>query len=333
MMRILPLCIVGYLFAPSLGRADLGTSGVGLNTQTIQVTTRLHQKVTSTIEVTNYGVTNIDVENVEVYGRGFTSTTLAPGFEVLPNGKFVVQIVFEPHDTGDYRGSASIVVRPGLSEINRALTNARTSYNARIRSIADAIDELQKRGDGTADINAEEGRVIPRLTQRWREIEEDVARLRKLWLSLQDEQRHALEELRAGHYCSECKRPASQIERETNETFAVHIARVKGRALPATEEMIQQKKEEYDHKIAAALKALDARAIDSRNAWAEVHRERERFQKQRELAIATYTKHINDLFSSRALLIRELQDRIDEIHKQAMAARELVVALQGTCTR
>ncbi|MCB1064330.1 MAG: hypothetical protein KDN20_15610 [Verrucomicrobiae bacterium] len=73
--------------------------------------------------------------------------------------------------------------------------------------------------------------------------------------SLIAEKRKALEELKAGEYCSECKRPASQVERETNDTFKQHLRDVKGKALPAPQSLIAAQEKEYDNKI-ASLKAV-----------------------------------------------------------------------------
>lgn len=66
----------------------------------------------------------------------------------------------------------------------------------------------------------------------------------------------ALEELRLGHYCSECRRPASQIERETGDSFQVHLGKVKGRAIPMGPAEIAKKRAEYERKIQRASERL-----------------------------------------------------------------------------
>jgi DNA repair exonuclease SbcCD ATPase subunit len=90
------------------------------------------------------------------------------------------------------------------------------------------------------------------------------------------EKSNALEELRKGYYCSECKRPKSQIERETGETFPYHLRRVKGVSLPATREMLDKKAEEYDNKISTLRKQLQD-FLDLENAF---DREKEKLRQK-----------------------------------------------------
>ncbi|WP_290793150.1 hypothetical protein [Flavihumibacter sp. UBA7668] len=65
------------------------------------------------------------------------------------------------------------------------------------------------------------------------------------------EKARALNELRSGLYCSECKRPKSELERGGSETFSGHLRRVNGVSVPATKEHIESKMAEYDRLIAA----------------------------------------------------------------------------------
>ncbi len=65
------------------------------------------------------------------------------------------------------------------------------------------------------------------------------------------EKARALDELRNGLYCSQCKRPKSEIERGGSETFNGHLRRVNGVSVPATKEHIESKMAEYDRLIAA----------------------------------------------------------------------------------
>lgn len=90
------------------------------------------------------------------------------------------------------------------------------------------------------------------------------------------EKANALEELRNGYYCSECKRPKSQIERETSETFAYHLRRVEGRSIPASAEMLEQAAEKYNERIAQLKKKLE----DFENLENQFDRKREDLKKR-----------------------------------------------------
>lgn len=69
-----------------------------------------------------------------------------------------------------------------------------------------------------------------------------------------------LDELRRGYFCSDCKRPKSQIEREERTSFDEHIRQgaAGGRKkIPASPEMIAAKTREWDQKIEAKQKAIE----------------------------------------------------------------------------
>jgi DNA repair exonuclease SbcCD ATPase subunit len=75
--------------------------------------------------------------------------------------------------------------------------------------------------------------------------------LKKKLNDLIAEKANALKELRSGLYCSQCKRPKSEIERGGSETYQGHLRRVNGVSVPATKEHIDSKMAEYDRLIAA----------------------------------------------------------------------------------
>jgi hypothetical protein len=79
---------------------------------------------------------------------------------------------------------------------------------------------------------------------------------------LAEDKKRAIEELLSGRFCSKCRRSASEIERATKQSFSLHLTDVKGQPVPATLEMINQKRQEYDVKIRkcyADIKALERR--------------------------------------------------------------------------
>ncbi|MCA8963902.1 MAG: hypothetical protein H6838_12930 [Planctomycetes bacterium] len=73
---------------------------------------------------------------------------------------------------------------------------------------------------------------------------------------LERERVRALDEMRRGEFCSQCNRPASQIERETGKSFRDHLTEVNGHAV-ASEQLIRKKDDEYQGKIDALRRRLD----------------------------------------------------------------------------
>jgi hypothetical protein len=80
-----------------------------------------------------------------------------------------------------------------------------------------------------------------------------------------------LDEFRHGSFCSRCNRSRSEIE-AGGENFYVHLQRVNGQEIPATQDQINAKAQEYESRIKQAqaymdsldeqLKALRVRAAD-----------------------------------------------------------------------
>lgn len=83
--------------------------------------------------------------------------------------------------------------------------------------------------------------------------QDETAKLNKIKKQLSDlrtEKSNALYELRNGFYCSKCNTPKSEFE-SRGESFTAHLNSVSGRAVPASQEVIQKKMDEYDRKIEA----------------------------------------------------------------------------------
>ncbi len=65
---------------------------------------------------------------------------------------------------------------------------------------------------------------------------------------LTTERRVSLNQLKQGKYCSQCNRSAIEIEK-SGVNFKQHLIDVNGKEIPAPEELIRQKAEEYNQKI------------------------------------------------------------------------------------
>lgn len=86
--------------------------------------------------------------------------------------------------------------------------------------------------------------------------------LRSKLATLKNESNVALEELRDGLYCSECKNPKSRIEREQKISFQQHLKNVGGRAEPATQAMLDKEKARYDREIHDLEVDVDGTRLD-----------------------------------------------------------------------
>lgn len=128
---------------------------------------------------------------------------------------------------------------------------AKTDLSAYDSEIAEIKHELRAKLEKYDDeIAATRALVIG--TREKREIADLEIRINVL----KTEKRAALEELREGRYCSKCKRPASMIQRQTGSSFQQHLGDVRGKPVPATQDMIDHVAKKYDTKIQAYLRRI-----------------------------------------------------------------------------
>jgi|GEM_PF-2838731 chromosome segregation ATPase len=97
---------------------------------------------------------------------------------------------------------------------------------------------------------------IPEYDKQLKDVDLKIAEIQRKINDLTAEKQRALDELRRGLYCSECKRTRTQIQ-SRNENFQDHIRRVKGEVLSASPEQLMAKAAEYDRKIAALQKEIE----------------------------------------------------------------------------
>ncbi len=95
----------------------------------------------------------------------------------------------------------------------------------------------------------------------YRNCESQISKLRDGFWQLSQEKNRVLGQLRSGHFCSECGRTAIEIE-NTGVSFQQHLKDVRGKAIPAPPELINQKSEEYDNKIDAKKKEIESKEIE-----------------------------------------------------------------------
>lgn len=112
--------------------------------------------------------------------------------------------------------------------------------------------------------------------------------------AIQDKE-NELAELRAGLFCSKCKRSKSEIEK-TGLNFYQHVQDVKGRVEPLSPEEIQKKEDEWDSKIQQIHKSYDPMLITQRFKEQESCRKRQReLEEQIENARWKNVDEVNDI--------------------------------------
>jgi len=107
------------------------------------------------------------------------------------------------------------------------------------------------------------------------EKQQDDAEINKLQsdeTSLKSKEAQAIAELKAGRFCSQCGRTASEIE-ASGESFEQHLKDVDGHIVPADPARIAAKQKEFDDEIASDQEQIDELRQREQDAQDEANRE------------------------------------------------------------
>jgi myosin heavy subunit len=165
-----------------------------------------------------------------------------------------------------------------------------TAGSGTLATIESLANSIQKNDERVAALNRQH---LASYEAENEKLAEHKKRLRELIA----EKNRALQELKSGLYCSECKRPKSEIERNGSETFAGHLRRVRGVSVPATRQHIESKMAEYDRLIKTQEDLIK-----------KFETEENEFTRKR----ADLSKQMDDLKAKSD----ELRDKIVELSKQ-----------------
>ena len=163
-------------------------------------------------------------------------------------------------------------------------------------------------------------------------LDRDIDKARKKVADLRAQKAQTFDEMRRGLYCNKCWRSKSEIERG-GENFYRHLQDVKGQAVAAPPEKIEQKMREYDAQIAQAQNEVDQveqeRQRTEADERAAQQREAERQQaedrRKRQEAIDEYNQKVAEYNQKVA---EENQRRQAERERQAEAARRQLAETQ-----
>ncbi|WP_221032863.1 hypothetical protein [Actomonas aquatica] len=168
----------------------------------------------------------------------------------------------------------------------------RQHWDERAKS-EDALAKLQAKAANPTEINAR--------VDRAREALDKAERLRE----------QGIRELQEGYYCSQCNRPASQIEDQTGNSFQSHLRQVSGRAIPASAEVVARKTAEFDRAIEQAkAKLQEAEARRSREL-AELQQDVAQQQQAHAKLLSDYRTRRSELIDERDTARRKLERERD----------------------
>ncbi|MFA4954618.1 MAG: hypothetical protein WC641_04865 [Patescibacteria group bacterium] len=133
--------------------------------------------------------------------------------------------------------------------IGPANVSAGTGYRTSAEAQAD-LGACQARLNTAKQCIIDANNRIASLTNEKSRLENEMRDLESKKLELRAECDQALAELAAGMYCSQCGRSASEIVRQTGQSFEDHLTEVNGDPLPAPPEVIESKQRQCNQQIA-----------------------------------------------------------------------------------
>jgi hypothetical protein len=113
----------------------------------------------------------------------------------------------------------------------------------------------------------EGNRCLASVLARNRENLDEYAKLAEEADQLGEERDRAIRELKAGRYCSRCRRTATEIEKSEKVPFQVHLGNVKGSPVAASAAEIGRRAKEYDDKIWRLYGRISVVEQDNRQLW------------------------------------------------------------------
>ncbi|KZM51757.1 hypothetical protein OA90_00035 [Labrenzia sp. OB1] len=120
------------------------------------------------------------------------------------------------------------------------------------------LEEGERHHDKLAKLKAELG-PLQQTQPDTSKIDDEIAALKDDIRDFEDYRARAIQELRQGFYCSQCKRPASQIVKETGTSFKQHLRNVNGRPIPMSEKNVAEKKKQFDRQLEQLVNKLKDR--------------------------------------------------------------------------
>ena len=278
----------------------------------------------------NNGLETITLHWSTTPGDGDFITSAEPGYEIEPGSSHQLGVTFRPVARAPSSGRIRIKIGIGPSVIEKHKRELRTRLNALIDSDSKRLDALRRAGPDLQRLDRELLQIEVGWAKRRPELEATIQKLRREWFALIAERDRALDELRRGRLCSDCHRPASQIEREDRKPFEEHIRDRPGRAaVPATKEQIEAKSQWYADKIALAQRAVSASELDLSAAAQRRETDRQSNARARDLVEAEHKRSVTQLAENVKATRLELQRKLDEADHRGEHTETKILSLRG----
>lgn len=256
-----------------------------------------------------------------------------PHYEIGPQQTFDVVVAYTPHNCKKHTGALTVDIEYGSETIANIRKDAEDRFGKPMRAEKQRLADLERAGPNFGPIELLEMRTRLEWERKKRALVVDLHKKRAAVPELEDEMQIVLEEMRLGKYCSKCHRSARQIEKEEKKPFAEHLTEVTGTPVPASDEMIEQKTQEYQAKIAAAKAAAEAAEkllLGEEQLFAasldEIQRKRKQARELFDQDVARLKRNIADLRVSyeRDLTAAEAMEN---------AKAKVTATLKGVCTQ
>jgi hypothetical protein len=182
----------------------------------------------------------------------------------------------------------------------------------------EAAAALRRNGAYFQPIDDQIAKVVEELHGLPAKAEGELGPLAAKVASLVAERDKALEELRTGHFCSKCRRPASEIERAEHVSFAAHLGIVHGEAIPVTQKELDAKAAEYDRTIDAAVQEFNRayarfaqRDKDLRNSYQDLIAQRHATWAAFRTKVVGLERRADESWGNAKQVSRQTRDAVD----------------------
>lgn len=264
------------------------------------------------LTLTASGEVAISVESTTFHPRdaqsGRTFEVKCPvsyGYQPSESGR--CSVFFRPKTFGTFSGDINVTFGYESNELGRYRACLVKKYGGEVIRLSKLVTQMESNGPDFTLLDARAKRIRDIHSTYVAKMNVEKSGAEQFVLNLIAEKNAALDEFRKGLFCSDCKRPKSQVEKEDKITFEEHIeaGRSRGRyVMPAPPGLIKEKEAEYDRKIA--------------DAQAKVTEYGERIA----VANRNLDRDLSDIETQKTRLRTAFQARVDTLKKQLDFARK-----------
>ncbi len=192
-----------------------------------------------------------------------------PEMAIRPEASQAGMIDFYPTSQGKAFGALVIVYGYSQNAMNKGRRCIEDIYGKCALLKKQAYDEAVKRDLNFGAIEGAKSALKTQASEEVRIQEKRKAQAEENVQNLIAEKNRALKDIDMGLYCSECRRSATEIEKEDRTSFFKHLFEVKGRAIPGDPKVTAETIRKYDGMIDKAQAQARAAADKLDGIYAE----------------------------------------------------------------